>query len=116
MRQKTLVHPEPEPSVALNTWRALKSAAKGDDASAMRAALITHLSKHWQTESTETVHRIEQSADGHEIMTALNRALYSEEGGMEVDGKALLDTAASLSRSAPPKNPNDLPELYPSPG
>ncbi len=116
VRQKTLVYPEPEPSVALNTWRTLKSAAKGDDAGAMRTALITHLSKHWQTESTETVRRIEQSADGHEIMTALNRALYSEEGGVEVDGKALLDTAASLSRSTPPKNPNDLPELYPSPG
>ena len=80
----------------------------------MRAAFIAHLSAVWQTGPAETVRRIEQSANGHELMTALNRALYSDGERVEISGKQLLDTAAALSRATTAKAPNELPELYPS--
>lgn len=101
-------------NVAPNTLRTLRSAAKDGEVSAMRAAFIAHLSAVWQTGPAETVRRIEQFAQGHELMTALNRALYSDGERVEISRKQLLDTAAALSRATTLKARNELPELYPS--
>ena len=101
-------------NVASNTLRALRAAVRNGEVGAMRAAFIAHLSAVWQTGPAETVRHIEQSADGHELMTALNRALYSDGERVEISGKQLLDTAAALSRATTAKDSNDLPELYPS--
>ncbi len=84
------------PDAPAAVWKAFSQACKSGRTQAMRQTWLQVLSAHWQLSAANTLARIRRTAEAHELLQRLNRALYASDPSGEISGQELLSITRKM--------------------